>query len=128
MDVGSMAAIAIQLSTTGQARGLASHVVAQSGTWSGHLFAVRDSRGRDLVLAHDAFEAARLFIDIEGRDELPAAPFLMPTDAEISREDEGERFDEHARGYYVMVIEHQREMLRDVRAGFVTRLARRAAG
>ncbi len=129
MNLGAIAPIAIQLSTTGRAVGLVSRVVTRSPGAGEHLFAVQQNSGHILALAHDAFEAARLFIDIEDRiDPWPTgAVTRLDTDAEISRDDENERFDEHARGYYVMLLDHQREILAAVRAGFVTKLARRAA-
>ena len=126
MDVGSMAAVAIQLSTTGRAVGLVSRVVAQSPGSGEHLYAIHANDGRALAYAHDAFQAARLFIDFESDSELPTHAIRMLPDAELSQADKAERFDEYGRGYYVMTLDYQRARLAEARGGFVTRLGRRA--
>jgi hypothetical protein len=63
-----------------------------------HLFAVIGRQGQPIVLAHDAFEAARSFVDAEerGPSELGDECYAMDTDAEQAARATADRADEWA--------------------------------
>jgi hypothetical protein len=65
---------------------------------SEHMFAVIGRQGQPIVLAHDAFEAARSFVDAEerGPSELEDECYAMGTDAEQAARATADRADEWA--------------------------------
>ncbi len=69
----------------------------------GYLFAVLNHRGETLALAHDAFEAARWFLQVEAQPgwvkwEDDAHPTVsLPSDTEIEVNELAQRMNKHRR-------------------------------
>ena len=126
MDSSAVEAVAAELVCRGQAIGAFCRVAALSpNVPGGHLFALLDHRGTAKVLAHDAFEAARWFLDIEDGAAPPKRVIKLPRDIDLSDADYDRREDQHRGGYTWMMIDVGRKRLATARAEFLGRLARR---
>lgn len=114
-DAHAISDVATRLVTHGEAIGARTRIgVCDHYQACGYLYAVINHRGETLALAHDAFEAARWFLQVESQLEWEkweddAHPTVsLPSDAELEANAFAQRRDRHRRGNTWLMIEINR--------------------